>query len=79
MSDTELTPLVPPEANTIIRSRDVRADRASALSQCDWTQMPDAPLTAEQKQAWLDYRQELRNLPTQPGFPWNVTWPTKPA
>lgn len=64
--------------NTVIRARDVRKDRAEMLSRCDWTQMPDAPLTAEQKQAWLDYRQALRDLPTQPGFPWDVTWPTAP-
>ena len=66
------------EMNTIIKARNLRADRASALSQCDWTQMPDAPLTSEQKQAWLEYRQALRDLPTQTGFPWDISWPTKP-
>lgn len=79
MSDTEATPMTPLEANTIVKARNVREDRAQALSQCDWTQVPDAPLTAEQKAAWAAYRQELRDLTTQEGFPWNVTWPTKPA
>lgn len=79
MSDTEATPMTPLEANTIIKARMVREDRAQALAQCDWTQVPDAPLTAEQKSAWVAYRQELRDLTTQEGFPWNVTWPTKPA
>lgn len=67
------------EANTMIACRVVRQDRANALSACDWTQMPDAPLTAEQKQAWADYRQALRDLPTQEGFPFKITWPVKPA
>lgn len=79
MSDTQSNTLTQLEANTIIKARDVRADRAAALSQCDWTQVPDAPLTAEQKQAWLDYRQALRNIPTQPGFPWDTQWPSKPV
>lgn len=74
MSDIETTQ----EINTIIKARNLRIDRASALSQCDWTQMPDAPLTSEQKQAWLEYRQALRDLPTQAGFPWDISWPTKP-
>jgi hypothetical protein len=79
MSDTDITQTTLLEANTIIKARNVREDRAQALSQCDWTQVPDAPLTAEQKAAWAAYRQELRDLTTQEGFPWNVTWPTKPA
>lgn len=78
MSDTEQQ-LTPQEIGAVIKSREVRASRAHALSQCDWTQVPDAPLTAEQKQAWLDYRQALRDLPTQAGFPWDVQWPSKPA
>jgi len=27
---------------------------------------------------WTDYRQALRDVPTQHGFPTNVTWPTRP-
>ena len=37
-----------------------------------------AALTAEQQQAWADYRQALLDVPQQAGFPHNVTWPTKP-
>ena len=33
------------------------------LSQCDWTQLPNAPLTAEQVTLWAEYRQDLRDLP----------------
>ena len=53
----------------------VRSARNSVLSACDWTQVADAPVD---KIAWATYRQALRDLPSQPGFPWSVTWPTEP-
>ena len=37
-----------------------------------------AALTAEQQQAWADYRQALLDVPSQDGFPHNVSWPVKP-
>lgn len=57
------------------QSAAVRNDRNTRLSQCDWTQLADSPVD---KAAWATYRQELRDLPSQAGFPWNVTWPTQP-
>ena len=53
----------------------VRAERDARLSVCDWTQMPDAPLTTEAKAAWAAYRQQLRDVPGQAGFPLAVEWP----
>lgn len=38
-----------------------------------------ASLTAEQQQAWADYRQALLEVPQQAGFPHEVVWPTKPT
>ena len=38
-----------------------------------------AALTAEQQQAWADYRQALLDVPEQAGFPHDVVWPTKPT
>ncbi len=35
-------------------------------------------LTTEQKAGWTKYRQDLLDLPTQEGFPFDVTWPTEP-
>jgi hypothetical protein len=64
--------------NKKMLEREIRKDRSAALSQCDWTQMPDVPLTAEQKAAWTVYRQALRDMTSQPNFPWSVVWPTKP-
>lgn len=49
--------------------------RNSMLLECDWTQLPDAPVNHAE---WATYRQELRDITTQVGFPNNVVWPTKP-
>lgn len=57
----------------------VREERNEALSECDWTQLPDSPLDAATKTAWATYRQELRDVTAQAGFPWNVIWPTAPS
>ena len=69
-----------PDRDYYLRSRsaDARKGRNQLLSESDWTQISDAPLTAEQKAAWAAYRQELRDLTSQPNFPWEVMWPAKP-
>lgn len=54
----------------------VRTDRNLRLQASDWTQVEDAPVD---KAAWATYRQELRDVSAQDGFPWSVTWPTKPT
>ena len=53
----------------------VRAERNEKLSNCDWTQVADAPVD---DLAWAVYRQELRDVTSQSGFPWAVVWPTQP-
>jgi len=53
----------------------VRASRTQKLKDCDWTQISDS--TAN-KAAWATYRQALRDITTQAGFPWNVEWPVQP-
>lgn len=57
----------------------VRRDRNSRLTACDWTQLDDTPLSNIDKANWADYRQALRDVPSQPGFPNNVVWPPQPA
>ncbi len=42
----------------------IRVTRDYRLQQSDWTQMPDSPFTESQKEAWANYRQQLRDLPT---------------
>lgn len=55
----------------------IRQERDAKLYQCDWTQLPDVPLTAEQKQKWVAYRQALRDVTNQPN-PFNIVWPVAP-
>lgn len=52
-----------------------RARRNALLLACDWTQLPDVPATTQQ--AWISYRQALRNITAQPDQA-NVTWPVAP-
>lgn len=53
----------------------LRQERNRRLSECDWTQIPDA--TAD-KQAWQEYRQQLRDITTQTD-PINIVWPVEPT
>ena len=53
----------------------VRAERDRLISACDWTVLDDAKTD---KQAWATYRQALRDVPEQPGFPYDVAWPAAP-
>lgn len=53
----------------------VRQDRNRKLADCDWTQVADSPVNVA---SWATYRQQLRDVPAQAGFPWNVQWPTQP-
>ena len=48
------------------------------LRECDWVLMPDVVMTEEVKQAWLDYRQALRDLPANTSDPSNPIWPEPP-
>jgi len=57
------------------QAKGVRDDRNKRLADCDWTQLADAPVD---KAAWATYRGALRDVPSQPGFPWDVTWPINP-
>lgn len=54
---------------------EARQKRNELLTQSDWTQIADAPVD---KTAWAAYRQLLRDITTQPGFPTDITWPAKP-
>ena len=56
----------------------MRYERNEKLASSDWTQVDDAPLTNTQKAAWATYRQALRDITGQPGFPYSVNWPTQP-
>lgn len=53
----------------------VRTDRNALLSASDWTQVADAPVD---KAVWATYRQSLRDISAQAGFPWTIEWPVAP-
>ena len=53
----------------------VREVRNTLLVESDWTQVADSPVD---KTAWTTYRQALRDISTQPEFPWAVAWPQRP-
>lgn len=75
------TPATPQEIaeRTSNQSSAVRFERNQRLANCDWTQLTDSPLNAEAKVAWAFYRENLRMVPEQPGFPWDVQWPPEPS
>ena len=53
-----------------------RSKRNALLAASDWTQVADAPVD---QTAWAAYRQELRDIPDQVGFPASVVWPVAPS
>lgn len=56
------------------KAEEVRQERNQLLSKTDWMANSDVTMSDE----WRTYRQALRDVPEQPGFPNDVTWPTKP-
>jgi len=57
------------------QAKNVRATRGEKLADSDWTQVADAPVD---KAVWATYRQALRDVTAQSGFPWTITWPDAP-
>jgi len=57
----------------------LRRQRVTLLSESDWTQFNDSPLSTEDKIKWAAYRQQLRDLPANTPDPTNVTWPVPPS
>ena len=55
----------------------LRTERNTLLTETDWTQYNDSPLTDEVKTTWVTYRQELRDFP-ESADPADPTWPTPP-
>jgi hypothetical protein len=68
-----ILPYVPDVQALASQMRDVRDLK---LAECDWTQASDVPQATKDK--WSAYRQALRDVPQQSGFPLDIVWPTKP-
>lgn len=73
MTDDEKT------SATTERENMIRSERFFKLSITDWTVLSDVILTDDKKLAFSTYRQQLRDITNQPGFPWDVIWPTPPS
>lgn len=56
----------------------IRGKRDKLLTDTDWTQADDAPLADTDRESMRQYRQALRDITSQEGFPQSVTWPEKP-
>ena len=62
--------------------KEIRAERNRLLSESDWTQGGDSPLTTQKKSDWAKYRTSLRTLPEDQSSKTkysDITWPTKPS
>ena len=62
-----------------VLSLDVRLERNKLLSDTDHLIQSDYPISDEKKQEIKVYRQALRDIPQQDGFPDNIVWPDKPV
>jgi hypothetical protein len=63
------------ELHKIELAEAIRHARNNLLQQTDWTQLSDAPIDQAE---WATYRQALRDITKQSGFPLEVIWPNKP-
>jgi hypothetical protein len=73
----QVVALTPEEqrVNIEAQSKLIRAQRDQHLKDSDFSQLTDSPVD---KATWAVYRQNLRDLTKQPGFPWTITWPEQP-
>jgi hypothetical protein len=53
----------------------VRSERDAKLAATDWMALSDVTMSDD----WKTYRQALRDVPAQSGFPNSITWPTEPS
>jgi hypothetical protein len=58
------------------KAKGIREQRDVLLDESDFSMLPDAPVANVED--WKTYRQALRDVPQQPGFPGDITWPEKP-
>jgi hypothetical protein len=61
-----------------IKWSEIRSTRNTLLSESDWTQFQDSPITGSSLTDWQTYRQSLRDVTTQ-SDPYDITWPNKPS
>jgi hypothetical protein len=60
------------------QAKNVRQQRNDKLKDCDWVVIKALEAGGPQDFAWAAYRQALRDITAQPGFPWTIDWPVAP-
>jgi hypothetical protein len=60
------------------QAKSVRTSRDEKLKECDWRVIKSLESNTPQDFAWATYRQALRDITAQSGFPWTIDWPTQP-
>lgn len=56
----------------------VRIERNNRLSETDWVVIKALETNSPLSPEWISYRQALRDITQQSGFPWDIIWPSKP-
>lgn len=56
------------------KAAEIRTERNAKIAACDWRMLTDSPAS----EVWKNYRQALRDVPQQTGFPVNFVWPVEP-
>jgi len=62
----------------VLNEQEARDLRDKLLAECDWVVVKASEAGEPVDPAWATYRQDLRDIPQQAGFPDDVTWPEKP-
>lgn len=70
-------PPIQPDSTEVLSAR-ARALRDALLAECDWAAIRAAEIGEPMPEQWLAYRQELRDITKQPGFPTQIDWPERP-
>lgn len=70
-----ITEVIPEE----LVASNVRRQRDQLLANSDFTQLPDTARDDAERAEWATYRQALRDITTQEGFPYTITWPVRPT
>jgi len=79
LTDTDLQTKAERDQRVLdVKSRDVRSERDKLLSKTDWIVTKSVETGSEIPQEWREYRQALREITEQEGFPLEVNWPTEP-
>jgi hypothetical protein len=80
MNDEEFAVWQADQSNhDVEKAESVRRERDQKLAESDWRVIKALESNQPQDFQWASYRQALRDLPSQAGFPWSVVWPQSPV